>query len=690
MNTRNNVAGSGTGPGNLSQSNLKRRQDLSPQPDREPKKARIEPGRGAIVDSASRRIEADRLQPGSTAKWNSIIPELNEEIKDAIHGNVFDVERFDDSVSESQIGASIWSEHEKLRLYNALALYGRDNLPKLAAAVGKTQSEVRQYILVLEDATLEYKLAVGEGKAALDMRDVPVAVELSDDLVKALDSGAHQIEETKRRMEEASEHQLFGGYWKLDSSIAEDILTAYDGLDPILLEEEHKFEQRPKRGPKASSHPKAKRGKLQNPKSQGAGEQGSSTQHGPVVEPPEKKIAQSSMNDSIERFKPGTSTNLSPAEDLEAGNEDSSGVESSTTADLDESSPLHILSKIPAANLLHLPNFLRLSNHVFMNTPDMSKFFAPDPAIRHTAFNDFHTIVVSVVRRLISVILFQASGRLRMHAAARSEAYIRNRSIIQEDVYAALDILGMKQDSFEFWKNAPRRLNLTCRTAVVAERRDFERSLPPNSDVELEIVEQLLSKPVSKWFYNTSKKDLISRIAGTLPEVPDFKDEDDETAESADIEADEDKDDGSDSDHSERPSARIENTDSEDDSAGAASSDISPTDLLSLYTSTYTQAQMSSNKNVVGLQNRAMLEDLAAEAEEEEVLEAFDAKASAKEEARLWAILKGGISPSNHQGEIANSRENPKSRFLDPEQRSQWREMLEYRAEWEDKYIQGE
>jgi RNA polymerase I-specific transcription initiation factor RRN5 len=609
-------------------------------------------------------------RPRLSKRWMDLVPELNEEIKDAIYGSVFDGAQFENSVPESQIGASFWSGDEKLRFFNALALYGRDDLPNLAAAVGKTMPEIRQYILTLEDATLEYKLAVGEEKAALDMRDVPAAVELSDDLVDALDRGADQIEEWKRRSEEDSEQRLFGEYWKLDGSITRKLLNAYKEVDAILEEEERS--QRPKKnGPKKDT-----KKSMINPRSELDGAEDSANQN--------DIYKYSSLNEESET-EPESPTNPPPAFAVETG--DSVPVQEISSAALatDAQSAQDILRKVPAANLLHLPNLLELSTKLFMNTPEAEGLPAKKASMRHTALNDIHTIVLSVLRRLISVILFQANTRLRMFGAFRDPTYLRNRYVQQEDVYAALDILGMKRETFEYWRTAPRRLKLTCRTSNGSLRTALEASFPSSSDITVEQAEQVLSTPVVKWFYYQHKKVATAEAARAFKAVLNADiEKQDESTETA---PNEDQDSNSDSEASASQNSTDESSESEEEPTGSAASDLSPSDMLSLYTSTYNQAQMSGNKKIVELQNRAILEDLAAEAEEEESLEALDAKARSKEEARLWAILEGGTSQDNQL--YSNPGESLKSKFLDAEQRSRWRDIIGYRAEWEEDLIQG-
>ncbi|KAJ8109557.1 hypothetical protein ONZ43_g6101 [Nemania bipapillata] len=81
------------------------------------------------------------------------------------------------------------------------------------------------------------------------------------------------------------------------------------------------------------------------------------------------------------------------------------------------------------------------------------------PAIRATALADFHTLVLSVTRRLLSATLYVTEARIRTRSSndARRRA---NPRIRVEDVTAAASSLGMKHTSGQFWAQCARRLQL--------------------------------------------------------------------------------------------------------------------------------------------------------------------------------------------------------------------------------------
>ncbi|KAF2760643.1 hypothetical protein EJ05DRAFT_291969 [Pseudovirgaria hyperparasitica] len=122
----------------------------------------------------------------------------------------------------------------------------------------------------------------------------------------------------------------------------------------------------------------------------------------------------------------------------------------------------HALASVPAADLLNLPNWISLSERVFMNSKaeHWEDICDPgeSPSIYYTTFQDFHQLAISITRRLVQATIFQASSRIR------SENYRPSRNpqarVREWDVQAAIDVLGMKHNSKDYWATLPRRLDL--------------------------------------------------------------------------------------------------------------------------------------------------------------------------------------------------------------------------------------
>lgn len=128
-----------------------------------------------------------------------------------------------------------------------------------------------------------------------------------------------------------------------------------------------------------------------------------------------------------------------------------------------------ILHAIPQANLLHAENLLSLSKELFMNrSPDIPSPWphwsayaseqVPEPSIMRTAFNDLHTLTVSVTKRLMQTAIMQATSRLRSQRRRTKHGvmpFVKTR-----DVLSAIDVLGLKRNARSRWIGVARRCNV--------------------------------------------------------------------------------------------------------------------------------------------------------------------------------------------------------------------------------------
>ncbi|KAJ4149683.1 hypothetical protein NW754_001118 [Fusarium falciforme] len=116
---------------------------------------------------------------------------------------------------------------------------------------------------------------------------------------------------------------------------------------------------------------------------------------------------------------------------------------------------------LPFSTLFHLPTWLGLSERIFMNSsiPSENWNFIDDnpPSMWATTFEDFHSLAVSITRRIVQATLFLSMSRIR----AKREVMPSTRDIIRvEDVEAAVASLGLKRNSLRFWNKCARRLRL--------------------------------------------------------------------------------------------------------------------------------------------------------------------------------------------------------------------------------------
>ncbi|KAG5960658.1 hypothetical protein E4U58_004581 [Claviceps cyperi] len=113
------------------------------------------------------------------------------------------------------------------------------------------------------------------------------------------------------------------------------------------------------------------------------------------------------------------------------------------------------------AQLFHLPTWLNLSERVFMNSSipgnNWSNVDDKQPSIWATTFDDFHSLAVSITRRLVQSTLFISSSRIRAKMEFRPST---RRVVRKRDVEAAVASLNMPHNSFERWRTSARRLRL--------------------------------------------------------------------------------------------------------------------------------------------------------------------------------------------------------------------------------------
>lgn len=114
---------------------------------------------------------------------------------------------------------------------------------------------------------------------------------------------------------------------------------------------------------------------------------------------------------------------------------------------------------VPAARLLNLPNWLEVAQHFMWQGDESSENWTnfvqannETPSIYHTAFQDFHNLATSITRRLLQATIFQAQSRMRARDISTGST-----SIYPADVRAAARILEIGTNRRHFWGRMPRR-----------------------------------------------------------------------------------------------------------------------------------------------------------------------------------------------------------------------------------------
>jgi RNA polymerase I-specific transcription initiation factor RRN5 len=311
---------------------------------------------------------------------------------------------------------------------------------------------------------------------------------------------------------------------------------------------------------------------------------------------------------------------------------------------------------IPAVNLLNIGNWLELSSRVFMN-PSFPKednweaiaVLGETPAIRATAFEDFHSLAVSITKRLISTTLFCTMSRLRATGANK----IKHAEVNPNDVEAAVAILGMEANSDKFWTKCARRCNLS----VVNDDNIGNELLSGHSRAV-----PMTYDEVEATLGTTSRSQSRSRSLSRQASPRSAFDPDNQTSSGSDID---DFESDIDSLHdSEANSIRGPGRD-EHDSADLSLSDSSimrPSSKQSLKPSTPKALEASHHA-------------------QEAYAEALDTQASQLEESRLWTLLNQ--TPPFEIKLEPIEEERPKIVRQEVDTQENWRDYLEFRNQWE-------
>ncbi|KHN98172.1 Homeodomain-like protein [Metarhizium album ARSEF 1941] len=142
------------------------------------------------------------------------------------------------------------------------------------------------------------------------------------------------------------------------------------------------------------------------------------------------------------------------------------------------------------SQLFHLSNWLKLSERFFMNSSipgnNWNYIDVKRPSMWATAFDDFHSLAVSVTRRLVQTTLFISMSRIK----TKKELIPTTRDIVRtKDVEAAIASLAMPHDSKSRWIESARRLRLD----VYDEPPDKDDDDPQEEPMTYEEVEAILS-----------------------------------------------------------------------------------------------------------------------------------------------------------------------------------------------------
>ncbi|PTB60686.1 hypothetical protein M431DRAFT_131619, partial [Trichoderma harzianum CBS 226.95] len=144
------------------------------------------------------------------------------------------------------------------------------------------------------------------------------------------------------------------------------------------------------------------------------------------------------------------------------------------------------LSNAPQfAQLFHVSKWLELSARMFMNSSvpanNWNSVDEEPPSMWATTFDDFHSLAVSVTRRLVQTTLFMAMSRIRAKNSMGSNV----RAMVQlQDAEAAISSLKMASKLNETWINSARRLRLDVYEDPPEIDEEFEEERMSYEEVE--------------------------------------------------------------------------------------------------------------------------------------------------------------------------------------------------------------
>lgn len=468
-------------------------------------------------------------------------------------------------LSGSQIGLSYWTAQEKELFFIALAKLGKDAIREIAVAIStKSELEVRDYLLLLQDGLVEHVLNDRQ-QVLMSLGSLLSAAELSEECCQSLDFAGEALAWYQANHESKLEERKHGENWLLTCDTADKIEQEILGLDPSTPSPELE----------------------------------------PTVHDEDHLDEQGILPDTNARLE-----------------------------DSEDDDRLNIMDQIPAAKLLNLRQFLILSESLFMNSSqdqleDNWQSIAErgeEPSIYFTAFEDFHRLVVSITKRLVIASLFQANARVRGEDWRKS--HITKPNVRKRDVATAIEIVGMKTNSREFWARAPRRCGLHCFA------RQTDQQPMEYDDIEIQL--------------------------GFPPERRGLPQDEDAQKEFTAPESDEELSVDEENDNYDN----IDNIDNEDDSDTE-----------------------SSNDSLKGFQSNQESRRRKFEHKEDRHAELVDQARSRHEERAMWDILQQ--SPPEHLRHELN-QDDPVFPSRGPSQRRQmdqlvdWRDWTKYRGPWEE------
>lgn len=266
---------------------------------------------------------------------------------------------------------------------------------------------------------------------------------------------------------------------------------------------------------------------------------------------------------------------------------------------------------MPSSSVLNVPNWLQISERLFMNgTSEERNWQSVDgdyPSIRSETLDDFHSLALTLTRRLVTASIFIASSRVRVHRGrdADSQGVVR-----RSHVHAAALALGLRTEKQPVLAGSARRLGLHVYEHPPKPSEEEDRATMMPYDAVEHALGMGGQRNISRIRRQVQRIELSSddealpRHARAQREVePDSADSDDSSASDGEYKESEDED--------------------EDIKAEA--------DEIILY-SAVDQPQTKRDRET-------LFRRIKAEREQESYADAMDAQATYQEERRMWEVL---------------------------------------------------
>lgn len=317
-------------------------------------------------------------------------------------------------------------------------------------------------------------------------------------------------------------------------------------------------------------------------------------------------------------------------------------------------------------NLFNLPNWLQLSERVFMNSSipsdNWNNMGENQPSIWASAMSDFHELAVTITKQLVRATLLRLTRRRqrkmeRQRSKKRKTAVPRRKTVLRRDVEISAIVLGMSSQWKEFWTNSARRLRLDV----------YEE---PPGKTNKDMVEPLTYDEVESILSGDA---VVSETRGPRRAKASLEASSDDDAEVDDEE--DDYDTGVDSEYG------IKQENENDEEADEIADEVNEV----LHYSALELRDVRSAKQALKMR-------VAAERQQEAQAESHDAYASNQAELEMWRVLRqrktrAALPKVEDPGAVHRSNMNVESVYG---LRGDWASKLKYYEEWETMYSEQE